>query len=123
MVVVERIKADAPVRQIAGQAHPLELAVECPLGNGIIREGIEDILRYLLAAGKVNHLHGTAVHGVSEQQYFKIGSLGILIDAAFLQVVAAKSLQIDTHRFHIHHPFQKGGKGNPCRPSASLVVF
>ena len=97
----------AVVPEPARQADALKLCVEGPLDHGVIRQRGDDLRRQLLAGGKVHDLHRSAVHGVAKQQNVKVRSLGILVDSAFAQVVAAVGFDINTECFHNRWSFPK----------------
>ena len=66
MVVVKGIEADAQIAKTAGKAHTFEAGVEGPLGYRIVRQGIQYIGRYFLAAGKIDYLHRAGVDAEPE---------------------------------------------------------
>ena len=74
--------------QIPGQAHALKVGVERPLGNTLICKRREDFCRDTLAAGQIDHLHGTVVHRITKQQNLKIRRFAVAIDRGFIQVNA-----------------------------------
>ena len=51
----------------AGQADALKVCVKCPLGNGIVLKRGNDLGGDLFSAGKVDLLHGIAVHAVGKK--------------------------------------------------------
>ena len=54
------------------QADAFKVGVEGPLGYGIVLQSGNNVGGDLFSAGKVDQSHGTAVHAVGKQQYFKI---------------------------------------------------
>ena len=71
------------------------VVIEGPLSHGVIRQGSHDLRRQCLTGGKVYYLHRSAVHGVAKQQNVEIRSLGVLIDTALREVIAAEGLYVD----------------------------
>lgn len=77
------------------QADAFKVGIESPLGYGIILQSGDNISGDLFSAGEVDQLHGTAVHTVRKQQYFKYGRLYIAIHASFCKGLIAVGLDID----------------------------
>ena len=57
-IVVERVKAHILISQKSGKTYTFKLCIECPLYHLVIGQRIQDLLRDLLAAGKINHCTG-----------------------------------------------------------------
>ena len=81
--------------QPSRQAYSLKGCVIGPLGDTIVREGFDDLIRHGIAGHQVVHDDLAAVHGHAEEQDFKIGRFGVLVNAALLQIDTGESLQVD----------------------------
>ena len=88
MIVMEGIKAHTQILHVLRQADTFEVRVECPLGDRVIRQGIQYVLRDLLATGQIDHIDGCAVYAVAKEQDLKIWSLHVTVDARLLQADA-----------------------------------
>ena len=80
---MEGIEVDPHISQIPGKADPFKAGVECPLGDGIVGQGIQHIVRDLLTAGQINHLYRAGVGAVPEEQDFKVGRLAVTVHTLF----------------------------------------
>ena len=85
--------------QISGQAHPLEVGIEGPLGDALIRKRCKDFFRDTLAAGQINYLHGAVVYRIAEQQNFKIRCFAVAIHRGFAQIDAGIGFYIKADVF------------------------
>ena len=100
---MERIKAEALVPQVSGQADALEVRIKRPLENRVIGQRVEDVIRDLFSAGEVDDLHRAAVYAVAEQDDLEGGRFGVLVDAAFAEIDVAERLQIQGQAVHFSH--------------------
>ena len=62
------VEADSEVGEVPGEADALEVRVERPLRDLVVRQGVDDLRRDLLALREVDDLHLAAVDRVAEQQ-------------------------------------------------------
>ncbi len=65
---MEGVEADSEVGEVPGEADALEVRVERPLRDLVVRQGVDDLRRDLLALREVDDLHLAAVDRVAEQQ-------------------------------------------------------
>lgn len=82
------------VSEIAGQAHTLELCVECPFGHGGIGQRGADIGRKRFSGSQIHDSHRSAVSRVAEKQDLKVRSFGVAVNPAFCEVYTAIALNI-----------------------------
>lgn len=123
MIIVEGIEAPAHALQVLGQANALKRRVESGLDDGLIRQGVQDVIRDLLAAREVNDLHRPGIHAVPEKQNLEIRRFHITVHAGLLQVAAAEGFDIDAECFHIHHPQKGWQQMSAASPGALLQVL
>ena len=83
------------VPQVPGKTHPLELGVEGPLGNSRVDQRGQRIGRDALTGGEIHHLDGATVHGIAEQQHFKLRRLAVAVHAALGQRLRGVGFNID----------------------------
>jgi hypothetical protein len=79
---MEGIQAPPQVRQIPGQAHPFEIGIEGPFGDGVIGEGLQNLFRDGFPLGQIDDLHGAPIHRIAKKEDFKIRGLGVFIHPA-----------------------------------------
>ena len=82
------------VSEITGQAHTLELCVECPFCNSRGGQRSADIGGKCFSGSQVNDPHRRTVCRVAEKQHLKVRGFGIAINPAFGEVYAAIALNI-----------------------------
>ena len=70
-MVVERVHTPSKMKQIPRQADPFKTGIEGPLGDGFIRQGIQDIFGDGSSPGKVDDLDFAAIDGIAKKQDFK----------------------------------------------------
>ena len=83
------------VPQVPGETHPLELCVEGPLGHRRVCQRSQHIGGDAFADGEIHHPDGAAVHGIAEQQHFKLRDLAVAVHAALGQRLRGKGFNID----------------------------
>ena len=83
------------VPQVPGETHPLELGVEGPLGNSRVSQRRLNIGGDALTGGEIHHPDGAAVHGIAEQQHFKLRDLAVAVHAALDQRLRGKGFNVD----------------------------
>lgn len=100
---MERVQTHPQVNQVPRQANPFEAGIEGPLGNGFIRQRIQNFIRDAFSLCQIDHLHFAAVHGIAEDKNLKGWRLCILVYAAPGQVHTAKGLQVTTQSSYFNH--------------------
>ena len=68
------------------QTDTFEGSVVSPLNYRVIKNGVNDLLRYFIAAGDVINNDRIIIDGDAGQQYFKAIGFGVLIGACFLYI-------------------------------------
>jgi hypothetical protein len=83
------------VPQVPGETHPLELCVEGPLGYRWVGQRSQHIGGDAFVGGEIHHPDGAAVHGIAEQQHFKLRGLAVTVHAALGQRLRGKGFNVD----------------------------
>ena len=83
------------VPQVPGETHPLELRIEGPFGDSRIGERGQDFSGDAFAGGEIHHPDRAAVHGITEQQHFKLRGLAIAVHTALGQRLRGKGFNVD----------------------------
>ena len=100
---MERVQTHLQVNQVPRQANPFEAGIEGPLGNGFIRQRIQNFIRDAFSLCQIDHLHFAAVHGIAEDKNLKGWRLCIFVYAALGQIDITVAFNIDTDSFHTLH--------------------
>ena len=107
--------------EIAGQAHTLELRVECPFGHGRVGQRRVDIGGECFSGSQIHDLHRRTVRRVAEKQHLKVRGFGVAVHTALGEVLGGEGLNIDAKCFHTHSFLRNmGGRGQylpPTEPS------
>ena len=91
--------------------------------DGIIRQGFQYMIRDTFSVHDIDHLHLTAVNGITEQQQIKLRRLRVGIHPSGEQVNIRKSFEIQFQRFHCHHILKPTRTVSRQSPTRHCVVI